>query len=382
MKKVVIFLAVVGIFVAAILVYQKIFNVGSEPPTTPTMTQDSIIDQNTEDVPAVTTLVENLDTPWALAFLPASRQGGPDKTLLVTERNGRLSLITDKGISQVATIDKSTEYGEGGLMGITLHPNFGSNNYIYLYYTFFSDNDKTMNRVVRYKLTGNTLYDEQIIVDNIPGGIYHNGGRIKFGSDGYLYITTGDSTNPSLSQDRNSLAGKILRVTDAGDPAPANPFRTRIFSYGHRNPQGITWDSAGNLWSTEHGRSGAQSGLDELNLIESGKNYGWPNFEGDETGSGITLPVLHSGPNVTWAPGGIAYLNNKLYFVGLRGETLYVYDLATRTLSEFFKGEYGRLRDVIVGPDNLLYITTSNRDGRGNPQETNDKIIRINPSKL
>ena len=205
------------------------------------------------------------------------------------------------------------------------------------------------------------MREDKIIVDRIPGAPNHDGGRIKFGPDNFLYITTGDAQEPSLAQDRNSLAGKILRVTRDGDPVPDNLFGTRIYSYGHRNPQGITWDNQGRLWETEHG----SSATDELNLITPGKNYGWPEIRGDQTRAGMVSPVIQSGSQ-TWAPGGVAFLNGSIFFAGLRGSALYEYKINEKRLVEHFKNEYGRLRDVVVGPDNMLYVTTSNRDGRGN----------------
>ncbi len=364
----------------AIGYYQKIVN--KDNPTNPSAIKQS--DSTAENNEPISVIVENLDTPWALDFLPSGE-------LLITERNGRLSILSGGQIKQIANIEKSKEFGEGGLMGIAVHPDFESNNFIYLYYTFSSDDQKTLNRVVRYKLSNNTLGNEQIIVDNIPGAVFHNGGRIKFGPDGNLYITTGDSNNPSLSQNRNSLAGKILRVTDEGLPATGNPFGSaqgkpsgdpRIFSYGHRNPQGIVWGDGNILFSTEHGRSGVLSGLDELNIIESGRNYGWPEIEGDEKREGMVTPIFNSGASDTWAPGGAAFFNGSLFFAGLRGSALYQFEVFTKSLSVHFKNEYGRLRDVILGPDNFLYITTSNRDGRGDPKANDDKIIRVDPQSL
>jgi len=328
-----------------------------------------------ENSEPISILVENLDTPWALAFLQSGE-------LLVTERNGRISMINDDNIIQIAKITDSKELGEGGLMGLAIHPNYRANNYIYLYYTYSSEENDTLNKVVRYSLQNNSLAEEKIIVDKIPGAIFHNGGRIKFGPDGLLYITTGDSREPSLSQNTNSLAGKILRVTDEGIIPANNPFGNEVYSYGHRNPQGITWDDKGTLYSSEHGRSGIQSGLDELNLIKRGDNYGWPDSQGNEVQAGTVSPLLHSGPDVTWAPGGIQYLDEKLYFVGLKGSTLYEYDIPSGVLNEHFVNEYGRLRDIILGPDNMLYITTSNRDSRGDVRAGDDKIIRINPNSL
>ena len=228
-----------------------------------------------------------------------------------------------------------------------------------------------------------TLLNEEIIVDKIPGAPNHNGGRIKFGPDGFLYITTGDAQNPSQAQDKNSLAGKILRLADDGKIPDDNPFGNHVYSYGHRNPQGLTWDNQGRLWATEHGRSGILSGLDEINLIEKGKNYGWPDIQGDEIKVQMESPKIHSGSD-TWAPGGAAFLNNSIFFGGLRGQTFYEAKINGEKLElkEHFKGEFGRIREVVVGSDKMLYITTSNLDGRGSPKQGDDKIIKINPSKL
>lgn len=328
----------------------------------------------------VTVVTENLDTPWAMVFLP-------DKSMLVTERPGRVRLVDSNGnlrSEAVAVIGNAKEIGEGGLLGIVLHPDFSANNYVYLYYTYNNSGGNTLNRVVRMTYQDGQLQNEQIIVDKIPGASNHNGGRIKFGSDGFLYITTGDAGNPSQAQDVNALAGKILRVTDEGKSVPDNPFNNPVYSYGHRNPQGLSWDSSGQLWATEHGRSGALSGLDELNLIEKGKNYGWPIIEGNETRTGMETAKLNSG-FTTWAPAGAVFINNSLFFAGLRGESLYetviqnnqVVELKTR-----LSGEYGRLREVVLGSDGMVYVTTSNKDGRGAPDASDDKILKVNPQKF
>lgn len=324
----------------------------------------------------IETIAENLDTPWGIVFLP-------NKSMLFTERQGRVHLIENGNVTLVATIDKAREISEGGLLGIALHPNFSSNNFVYLYYTFEERGGNTFNRVVRMTYSNKTLIDETIIVDKIPGARNHNGGRIKFGPDGFLYITTGDAEKPSQSQDINSLAGKILRATEDGLPAVGNPFNNLVYSYGHRNSQGLAWDNNGNLWATEHGRSGALSGLDELNLITAGKNYGWDIIQGDEKKEGMETPRLNSGDD-TWAPAGAAFVGNSLFFAGLRGKALYesITNGNQVTLKEHLKGEFGRIRDVVLGPDNMLYITTSNQDGRGNPIADDDRIIKVNPKKL
>ncbi|QQG42999.1 MAG: PQQ-dependent sugar dehydrogenase [Candidatus Daviesbacteria bacterium] len=322
--------------------------------------------------PSITVIAENLDTPWALVFLPASPAGGPGSSMLVTERPGRVRLVDNNGNLQsepVATLSSAKEIGEGGLLGITIHPNFRTNNYVYLYYTYSGDEGNTLNRVVRMTYQDRHLKDEQIIVDKIPGASNHNGGRIKFGPDGFLYITTGDAQNPSRSQDKNSLAGKILKVTDDG--------KVGVYSYGHRNPQGITWDDLGNLWETEHGQTAA----DEVNLIQPAGNYGWPVIQGDQSQEDMVSPILHSGSN-TWAPAGLTYYNGSLFFGGLRGQAFFEYNIESKKLTEHFKGEFGRIREVILGPDNLLYITTSNKDSRGNPIASDDRIIKIDPQKI
>lgn len=332
--------------------------------------------QDPQDAAGVTVIAEDLEVPWALAFLP-------DGSMLVTERPGRVRIIDKNGnldsppILELPVVQKIQ--GEGGLHGITIHPEFEQNKFVYLYYTYENQGNQSLNRVVRYTLDGKKLLGEKMIVDRIPGAIFHDGGRIKFGPDNLLYITTGDAQEPSLAQDRKSLAGKILRVTPDGKPAPGNPFGDLIYSYGHRNPQGITWDESGNLWETEHG----SSETDELNAIEIGKNYGWPEVRGDQTRNGFEPPVVHSGSD-TWAPGGAAYLNGSIYFTGLRGESLYqaVLSEGSAEIKSHFEGEFGRLRDVVVGPDGLLYVTTSNKDGRGSPRDDDDKVLKINPQKL
>lgn len=326
--------------------------------------------QNNNSTSSPLVVAQNLDTPWAITFLP-------DKGMLFTERPGRVQYIDKNGnIVLVATIQSVKEIGEGGLLGIVTHPKFSSNNFIYLYYTYSSNGNDTLNRVVRMTYKNNKLSDEKIIVDKIPGASNHNGGRIKFGPDNYLYITTGDAQNPSQAQKTDTLAGKILRVTDEGKKVSGNPFDNLVYSYGHRNPQGIAWDSNGNLWETEHG----QSATDEINLIESGKNYGWPTIRGKQTKNGLTSPVTQSGSD-TWAPSGAAFVGNSLFFASLRGQALFeavIENNQVVSIKERFKGTYGRIRDVVLGPDNMLYITTSNRDGRGNPENTDDRIIKIN----
>lgn len=324
-----------------------------------------------------TIVADNLTVPWEIAWLP-------DNSMLLTQRPGSLVHI-DKN-NQRTTISlptPATQVSESGLLGLALHPNFSQNQFIYLYFTLRQAQGELINRVARYQLVNNALTNETIIVDNIPAGNFHDGGRIKFGPDGNLYVATGDAGQESLAQNPTSLAGKILQVK--------NDSAASVYSLGHRNVQGLAWDSAGNLWATEHGRSGIQSGLDELNLIKPGQNYGWPKIQGDATAPGLVTPVINSGPDETWAPSGLAFLPNStrsvesgsLFFAGLRGETLYEAKLngdKVVELKRHFAKQFGRLRNVSVSPDGMLYLLTNNTDGRGSPRPGDDKLIRIDPA--
>lgn len=323
--------------------------------------------------PKVSILATNLEIPWSLVFLPSGE-------ILFTERPGRIRIIDKNGKldpKPVFTVSDVKTIGEGGLLGITISPDFETNSRVFLYYTY--DQNGPLNRVVSYKFDGQNFTDRKVLVENIRGAVFHNGGRIKFGPDGFLYVTSGDALNPSQAQDKNSNSGKILRMTEDGKVAPGNPFDNFIYSYGHRNPQGLAWDKNGQLWETEHGNNAH----DEVNKIDPGKNYGWPTIQGHESAAGMVIPIINS-ENSTWAPSGAAILDNYLYFAGLRGTALYRIKITDQNpkLETFFKGEFGRIRDVIVGPNKLLYILTSNRDGRGAPSKDDDKILIINPALL
>ena len=331
--------------------------------------------QPTATPAAISIAAQNLQTPWEIAFLP-------DGGFLVTERPGTLTLLQADGV-QIPIADVY-ERSESGLLGLTLHPEFVENQWLYLYLTYEAGGGM-WNRVERYRFDGTSLNDRVVIIDQIPGAPNHDGGRIEFGPDGLLYITTGDAGSASLAQDVNSLAGKILRLRDDGSIPKENPFGNPIFSYGHRNPQGLAWDEQGRLWSTEHGPSGLGSGYDELNLVEIGGNYGWPEIQGDHTREGMIRPQLQSGGNETWAPGDLEIVDGVIYFVGLRGSTLYsvpLDDIRAETLQRHFANDFGRLRALRLGPDGLLYMGTSNRDGRGSVRDGDDKIYRIDPKQL
>lgn len=331
----------------------------------------SSLEQGIIEITAPRIVAQGLQIPWETALLP-------NGDLLVTERSGTLQRIGAN--NQTYRIEGVEHVGEGGLMGLVLHPDHARNNYLYLYLTSRSG-DRLINRVERYTYADDRLSGRTVILDHIPGERIHNGGRIDFGPDGKLYITTGDAGVPDLAQDINSLAGKILRLNDDGSIPADNPFGNAVYSWGHRNPQGIAWDDEGRLWSTEHGRSGRESGFDELNLIVKGGNYGWPRIEGNETAPDMIAPVAHSGPDETWAPAGITYHQGSLFFAGLRGVALYEAKLLPNNqveLKAHLRAQYGRLRGARI-ENGLLYVTTSNRDGRGQPTSGDDKVIALDP---
>lgn len=336
---------------------------------------ETTLTQGVEQAPAedIEVIAENLEIPWGIALLP-------DRDLLVSERPGTLRRIGQNG--QTHQIDGVHHVGEGGLLGIALHPDFEHNGYLYLYLTTESEGG-LINRVERYTYQADRLINQETIIDNIPGANIHDGGQVAFGPDSKLYITTGDAGNEESAQDVNSLAGKVLRLNEDGSVPDDNPFNNAVYSYGHRNVQGIAWDEAGRLWATEHGPSGVHSGNDELNQVEKGRNYGWPKIVGDQTAAGLELPSVESGTDETWAPGGLAYVEGSLFFAGLRGETLYEAGVANGNvvgLRGHFRNQYGRLRAVLLGHDGFLYISTSNTDGRGEPKAGDDKILKIRPS--
>jgi glucose/arabinose dehydrogenase len=323
---------------------------------------------------ATAELVTGLEVPWGLDFLP-------NGDFLVTERAGQLIVISATEPSQRTSVDVPdvAAQGEGGLLGVAVSPSYASDRWIYAYLTTASD-----NRVVRLRLSDDNraLEDAELILDAIPSANYHNGGRIAFGPDGMLYVATGDAGDPDAAQDPTALNGKILRVTADGEPAPGNPTAdSPVFSLGHRNVQGLAWDSAGRMFATEFG----QNTLDEVNLIAGGRNYGWPVVEGE----GDTRGGQFTNPLVTWtpaeaSPSGLAFAQESsggaLYVAGLRGERLWRIPVAadgtTGEPEPQLVGQYGRLRTAAVSPDGSLWITTSNSDGRGDGSP--DRLIQLN----
>lgn len=340
---------------------------------------------------AAEVLATNLDTVWDLAW-------GPDEFIWMTERGGRVSRVNPRtgAVTEIGQIAVS-ESGEGGLMGIAFHPDFATEPWVYLAHTY--DDAGLRNRVVRVRYNGTQLQGSpEPIVDDIPGSSIHNGSRLAIGPDGFLYITTGDAADPAIAQNRSALAGKILRVALDGQPANGNPFGTRIWSYGHRNPQGLAFATNGALYITEHG----SSDNDEVNRIESGRNYGWPmvrgRCDGDAGAAEVSFCSANSvaEPLAIWtptiAPAGLAYYDSNLVpefkrsllFATLKGATLYRLALSAdgqsvESAHTLFENAFGRLRAVLVAPDGTIYLGTSNRDGRGTPMPTDDRIIRVRP---
>jgi glucose/arabinose dehydrogenase len=317
------------------------------------------------------TLASGLEVPWAVAFLP-------DGSALVTERmSARLLRVTPTGtVTPVGTVAGVAPRGEGGLLGVAVSPSFATDAAVYVYYTSASD-----NRVVRLHAAPGGTVDgaaQQVIVSGIPNGSIHNGGGLAFGPDGLLYVSTGEAGRRGPAQDLADLGGKILRVTPDGAPAPGNPFGTPVYSLGHRNVQGLAFGPDGKLYAAEFG----QNTFDEINLITAGANYGWPTVEGIAHRQGFTDPL------VTWAtsdasPSGLAYAGGALWVGALRGERLWRVPLAAGgaavgTPEALLDGAFGRLRGVTATPDGTaLWVTTSNRDGRGSPAADDDRILVV-----
>ncbi len=338
----------------------------------------------------VEVVAKGLEVPWAIAF-------APDGRIFFTERPGRVRVI-EKGRLRpqpLGVIADCVHRGEGGLMGLALHPDFARNRWLYLAYLYNQNGLKV--KVVRYREAGDRLVEPKVIIEGIEGSFVHDGTALGFGPDGKLYITTGDAARRELSQQLNSLNGKTLRLNDDGTVPKDNPFagrtdaRPEIWSYGHRNAQGLDWQpGTGLMFQSEHGPSGfdGPGGGDEVNIVERGKNYGWPLIHHRQGGSGLVSPLLEYTPAV--APAGVAFYRGdrfpewkgNLFVACLRGERLIRVVLNGRRVVKeeaLLMGEYGRLRAVASGPDGYLYVSTSNRDGRGRPHPDDDRILRLAP---
>ena len=330
-----------------------------------------------------------LEVPWSIVW-------APDGRMIFTERPGRVRVI-EKGTLRpqpLFVVPDVESTGESGLMSVALHPQFSSNHFIYLSYAYARDKV----RVARYREAPEGFVDRKVIIEDIPAAQFHAGCRIRFGPDGKLYVTTGDATQRQLAQQLDSLAGKTLRLNDDGTVPPDNPFvgqakaRPEIWTYGHRNAQGMDWQPGSNLmFQTEHGPSGfdGPGGGDEVNIVERGKNYGWPLIHHTETRAGLESPLLEYTPACAPASGmfyrgsQFSQFKGNFFFGCLRGERLIRVVLDGRRVvsQEDLVKDYGRIRDVAEGPDGMLYFSTSNRDGRGKPATDDDRIMRLTPSQ-
>lgn len=312
------------------------------------------------------TIADGLDYPWDIV-----RDGD---RLIVTEKAGNIVVI-DNGDVQRFKVETSSQLrtaGGAGLLGLALAPDFGESGRAFFFYSYEADSGPA-NRVVAARFDGSDWTETGVLIDAIPGHRLYNGGRIAISPDGHLYVTTGWTENYDLPQDLDSLAGKVLRVTLDGEIPADNPFEASpVYSYGHRNPQGIAWSPERELFVSEHG----QAALDEINLVEPGGNYGWPAIQGDETGQGMETPFIHSGRS-TWAQSGIAFAGEELLVAALQGRGLYVLDRANLTLEPVFEtGE--RYRQVLLVDDDLYVITTNRSPRRQGP--SSDSLIRLSPA--
>ncbi|MFF7951494.1 PQQ-dependent sugar dehydrogenase [Streptomyces griseorubiginosus] len=349
---------------------------GTAPGSSPTRQAAEATPPAKGSVKVLRTVTEGLKTPWGLAPLP-------DGDLLVSSRDdGTITRVDSQSgkKTELGEVSGVSAAGEGGLLGIALSPDYASDHMVYAYFT--SDSD---NRVVRMvyderKTPGEQLGAPDTVFKGIPKGFIHNGGRIAFGPDKMLYAGTGESGDTGLSQDRKSLGGKILRLTPEGDPAPGNPFPgSPVYSYGHRNVQGLAWDAKQRLFASEFG----QDTWDELNAIKPGGDYGWPDAEGRSDGKKFQNPTAQWHTDDA-SPSGIAYAEGSVWMAGLKGQRLWRIPLnGTETSADpqsFLKGEYGRLRTVVSAGGDKLWLVTSNTDGRGSPKDGDDRILEIQVS--
>jgi glucose/arabinose dehydrogenase len=315
----------------------------------------------------VRTAATGLQTPWGLTFLP-------DGTALVGERDTtRVLAVSDSGVRPVGRVGGVSPRGEAGLLGLAASPSYARDHLVYAYLSTADD-----NRVVRMPYEGGRLGTARPILTGIPNGFIHDGGRLLFAADGNLFVSTGETGEGRLAQEWQSLAGKILRITPGGKAPPGNPVAgSRVWTMGHRNVQGLAFDESGRLWATEFGKDT----WDELNLIEKGRNYGWPLVEGRGDLKEYTNPFVQWRTQDA-SPSGLAYLDGALWAGALRGGRLWRIPVTadgTDAPQDFFVGDYGRMRTVVAAPDGNLWVTTSNRDGRGDPAPGDDRILVISP---
>ncbi|MFZ2886561.1 MAG: PQQ-dependent sugar dehydrogenase [Minisyncoccia bacterium] len=339
-------------------------------------------------------VVSGLEVPWSIVFTSENR-------MLVSERPGRIRIIENNQLLEkpLHTFTEVSSRAEEGLMSLTLHPDYAENKFVYAVYAY-ATGGTMYDRVVRFRDLpaqagdGDSISNITTILDRIPAAQYHAGSRLKFGPDAKLYITTGDATDRKIAQDLKNLGGKILRVNDDGSIPLDNPFpNSPVWSYGHRNPQGIAWNSRGEMYETEHGPSGfdGPGGGDEVNRIHAGFNYGWPLVSHKESAEGAADPILVFTP--AEAPGSALMYSGKifpqfkdnLFFGALIGEGLMrvVLDDSGGVVSyeKMIEVDLGRIREVAEGPDGTIYFSTSNRDGRGNPAASDDRIFKIVPKE-
>ncbi|GMA47473.1 PQQ-dependent sugar dehydrogenase [Tetragenococcus muriaticus] len=323
-------------------------------------TEDSQTADNTE------VLAENLEVPWSIEK--------DEDTFYMTEREGTIVQLEDGDLNrqQVHLDEDVSTAAEAGLLGFVLSPDFSQTNEAFAYYTYENEEEQ-FNRIVRLQLSEDQWQETEVLLDQIPSGSYHQGGRLKIGPDNNLYATTGDATEPSSAQDTDSLGGKILRLSLDGTIPEDNPMENSyVYSYGHRNSQGITWSEDGQMYASEHG----DDANDEVNLIEAGENYGWPEIEGEEEQEDMVAPLFTSGEDETWAPSGATYHDESLYVAALRGSAVLEFDLENNEVQTLVS-DFGRIRDTYVEDDDLYFIT-NNLDGRGNGRDNDDRLVRIN----
>ncbi|WP_404467944.1 PQQ-dependent sugar dehydrogenase [Sutcliffiella horikoshii] len=310
-------------------------------------------------------MATKLNVPWSISK--------SEDTFFITERTGKIVKIDKEGMKREdIQLDKPLlVYGEGGLLGMELHPDFQENGLAFAYHTYGTE-EKVKNRIVTLKYDGTEWKETGVLLEDIDGAIYHNGGRVKIGPDDKLYVTAGDANDPESAQNKELLTGSILRMNLDGTVPEDNPFPgSYVYSYGHRNPQGLAWDKeTGEMYASEHG----PSAFDEINIIKKGKNYGWPTYTGDEHAEGVEAPLFHSGTD-TWAPSGIVVENGILYAASLRGEMVRAFDINFKQQSILWK-DNGRIRDVWKEGDSIYFIT-NNTDGRGNPVPEDDQLIKL-----